>query len=171
MTPAQNFTIWGYFARPMQYARSFSRKDVLRVSAILGVFLVFTLSPVLLVSSAASVYNVSLNVTPTHPSYPPHTSPSATLTAQNNGASTFDAKTCTITVSGPNNYHHTLACPTDFKPFSLASGHSFTHFYQSFVIIPAKTPKGTYHFICYLDGTVNGAPFRTMSTTFDIAVS
>ncbi len=96
-----------------------------------------------------------------------------TLTVVNHGAATFVDKTCTLKFTGPFTGTKTVACGgvTKFVTFSVASGATYKHFYKSFITIPTNAPKGTYHFTTILGGTVNGAPFTSMTGTFSITVT
>jgi hypothetical protein len=146
-------------------------KNGLRISVIAAMLLMIASASFALVSASASV-NVTLAVSPTSSSFPPGGSPSETLTVTNNLHSPFIGKTCNLEFTGPFKGKMHATCPTDFQQFTVKPGTSFTHFYKSFPFrIPAKTPKGAYHFTLTVGGTVNGAPVTTMPTTFEITVT
>jgi hypothetical protein len=148
------------------------QKNLLTKSAVIGLLSVLAFSSFPLISASAATYPVTTKLNPASSSFAPGQTPSETLILKNNGAKTFDAKTCNLKYTGPFTGTKSAVCPTNFTPFPVAPGKTVRHHYTSFpFMIPLKTPAGTYNFMVIIGGTVGGSPFDAMIGTFSITVT
>jgi hypothetical protein len=148
------------------------QKNVLTKSAVIGLLSVLAFSSFILISASAATYPVTTKLNPTSSSYARGQTPSETLILKNNGAKTFDAKTCNLKYTGPFTGTKSAVCPTNFTPFAVLAGQTIKHHYASFPFrIPLKAPLGTYNFMVIIGGTVGGSPFDAMIGTFSITVT